>query len=185
MTFGRLTQEDVFVADNVGSSTISAFIPGAADTIFQIISSNSYGLTAFSYRPAFCVVSINLFIRLVRYLKAGNPSQGARRQEGKRMKHQHGPRVGTHAATIWFFLTFFLLPRFGYGEVGNPQSHRADPIVPGQFIVVLNRSFDPAQVASDHAAVPFHLYRVAPRGFAARLSTPKPTRFEATRVSTM
>jgi subtilisin len=89
---------------------------------------------------------------------------------GKRMKYQHGPRVGTQAATILFFLTFFLLPRFGYGEVGNPQSHRADPIVPGQFIVVLNGGFDPAQVASDHAAVPLHLYRGASRGFAARLS---------------
>jgi subtilisin len=86
------------------------------------------------------------------------------------MKYQHGPRIGIHAATIWFFLTFFFLPRFCYGEVGNPQDHRADPKVPGQFIVVLNRGFDPAQVASDHAAVPFHVYRVATRGFAASLS---------------
>lgn len=85
------------------------------------------------------------------------------------MKHQHGQRIGTHA-TIWFFLTFFFIPRFGYGEVGNSQDHRADPIVPGQFIVLLNRGIDPAQVASDHAAVPFHLYRVASRGFSARLS---------------
>ncbi|HEY6363754.1 MAG TPA: S8 family serine peptidase [Candidatus Binatia bacterium] len=86
------------------------------------------------------------------------------------MEYQHGPRVGTHAATILFFLTFFFLPHFGYGEVENPQSHRADPVVPGQFIVVLNGGFDPAQVAFDHAAVPLHLYRVASRGFAARLS---------------
>ena len=88
------------------------------------------------------------------------------------MGYQHGPRVRTRVATILFLLTFtaFFLPRFGYGEVGNPQDHRANPIVPGQFIVVLNRGFDPAQVASDHAAVPLHVYRVVSRGFAARLS---------------
>jgi subtilisin len=100
-----------------------------------------------------------------------NPRAGAPAGE-KSMGYQHGPRVRTHVATILFLLTFtaFFLPRFGYGEVGNPQDHRANPIVPGQFIVVLNRGFDPAQVASDHAAVPLHVYRVASRGFAARLS---------------
>jgi subtilisin len=86
------------------------------------------------------------------------------------MEHQHASRIWTPAAMVLFFLTFFFLPHFGYGEVGNPQSHRADPVVPGQFIVVLNRGFDPAQVASDHAAVPLHVYRAASRGFAARLS---------------
>jgi hypothetical protein len=84
------------------------------------------------------------------------------------MEHQHASRIWTPAAIVLFFLTFFFLPHFGYGEVGNPQSHRADPVVPGQFS--LNRGFDPAQVASDHAAVPLHVYRAASRGFAARLS---------------
>jgi len=74
------------------------------------------------------------------------------------------------AATVLFFLTFSFHPHFGYGEVGNSQSHRTDPVVSGQFIVVLNGGFDPAQVASDHAAVPLHVYRVASRGFAARLA---------------
>lgn len=72
------------------------------------------------------------------------------------------------AAVGLLFLTFF--PRFGYGEVGNADSHRADPVIPGQFIIVVNGGFDPAQVASDHAAIPLHVYRVASRGFAARLS---------------
>jgi subtilisin len=85
------------------------------------------------------------------------------------MEHQHASRIWTPAVVL-FFLTFFFLPPFGYGEVGNPHSHRADPVVPGQFIVVLNRGFDPAQVASAHAAVPLHVYRAASRGFAARLS---------------
>src|SRR5262245_31972797 len=101
-------------------------------------------------------------------LALGRPSGEGTPEGGKYMKHQHGQRISTHA-TIWFFLTFFFIP-FGYGEVGNSQDHRADPIVPGQFIVLLNRGIDPAQVASDHAAVPFHQYRVASRGFAARLS---------------
>ena len=86
------------------------------------------------------------------------------------MENQHSPNVRTPAATVFAFLTFFFLPHFGYGEIENPQSHRADPVVPGQFIVVLNRGFDPAQVAADHAAIPLHVYRVASRGFAARLS---------------
>jgi len=43
-------------------------------------------------------------------------------------------------------------------------------IVPGQFIVVVNEQFDPAQVAADHAAVPLHVYTVAAHGFAARLT---------------
>ena len=86
------------------------------------------------------------------------------------MENQHSPNVRTPAATVFAFLTFFFLPHFGYGEIENPQSHRADPVVPGQFIVVLNRGFDPVQVAADHAALPLHVYRVASRGFAARLS---------------
>jgi subtilisin len=86
------------------------------------------------------------------------------------MENQHSPNVWTPAATVFAFLTFFFLPHFGYGEIENPQSHRADPVVPGQFIVVLNRGFDPAQVAADHSAIPLHVYRVASRGFAARLS---------------
>ncbi|HEU4344341.1 MAG TPA: S8 family serine peptidase [Candidatus Binatia bacterium] len=72
------------------------------------------------------------------------------------------------AAIGSMFLSFF--PTFGHGEIGSGQSHRFDPVIPGQFIVVTNDGFDPAQVASDHAAIPLHVYRVASRGFAARLS---------------
>jgi len=43
-------------------------------------------------------------------------------------------------------------------------------VIPGQFIVVLNQAFDPAEVASDHALIPLHIYRHASHGFAARLS---------------
>ena len=86
------------------------------------------------------------------------------------MEHQDGLSVAKRTAMVLFFLTFFFLPHLGYGEVGNSQTHRAEPVVPGQFIVVLNRGFDPAQVAADHAALPLHVYRVASRGFAARLS---------------
>jgi subtilisin family serine protease len=84
------------------------------------------------------------------------------------MECKQGSRVWASAALTFFFLTF--LPNFGHGEVGTGQSHRVEPIIPGQFIVVVNEGFDPAQVANDHAALPFHVYRVALRGFAARLS---------------
>jgi subtilisin family serine protease len=71
---------------------------------------------------------------------------------------------------VLFGLTCLVSPHIGYGEIGNSQEHRLEPVIPGRFIVVLNQSFDPAQVASDHAAIPLHVYRVASRGFAARLS---------------
>jgi subtilisin len=74
-------------------------------------------------------------------------------------------------AAIAFFI-LILSPTLGYGEVG-PQGQGADPVVPGQFIVVVNEGIDPAQVAADHAAIPLHVYRVASRGFAARLSEPQ------------
>jgi subtilisin len=105
-------------------------------------------------------------------LSMGWSTQGMdeKRYRRKHMEHQDGSAARKPAAMVLLFLTFFFLPHFGYGEVGNSQGHRADPVVPGQFIIVLNADFDPAQVASDHAAVPFHVYRAASRGFAARLS---------------
>ncbi|MGH7774711.1 MAG: S8 family peptidase, partial [Candidatus Binatia bacterium] len=69
------------------------------------------------------------------------------------------------AMALAFIVTFTGLSQ---GEVGHGPD--LDPIVPGQFIVVVNEGFDPAQVAADHAAVPLHVYRFAARGFAARLS---------------
>lgn len=87
------------------------------------------------------------------------------------MERKYNARPWTPTALAFFFL--ILLPDLGHGEVGTSQSHRADPVVPGQFIVVLNGGFDPARVAADHAAFPLHVYRVASRGFAARLSEPQ------------
>lgn len=46
-------------------------------------------------------------------------------------------------------------------------------VIPGQYIVVVNEGYAPSQVAADHAALPLHVYTVAARGFAARLSQAK------------
>ena len=86
------------------------------------------------------------------------------------MAHRNDLRIRIPAAMVLSFLTLFFLPHSGRGEVGNSQNHRADPLVPGHFIVVVNGALDPAQVAAEYAAIPFHVYRVAARGFAARLS---------------
>jgi len=80
-----------------------------------------------------------------------------------------------HGFTFWapgalVVLLVLLASSTGHGEVGTGPSHRAEPVVPGRFIVLMNGAFDPAQVAADHAAIPLHVYRVASRGFAARLS---------------
>ena len=84
------------------------------------------------------------------------------------MQDRYGP--GKLSTTLLLFITVLLYPFVGYGEIGNSQNHRAEPVIPGQFIVVINETFDPAQVASDYAAIPLHIYRHASRGFAARLS---------------
>ena len=46
-------------------------------------------------------------------------------------------------------------------------------VIPGRYIVVVNEGYAPSQVAADHAALPLHVYTVAARGFAARLSQAK------------
>ncbi|MDP2949831.1 MAG: protease inhibitor I9 family protein [Chloroflexota bacterium] len=56
------------------------------------------------------------------------------------------------------------------GPLGPAEAWSADDSVPGQFIVVVQPGADPPQVAQDHATVPVHVYTVAARGFAARLS---------------
>lgn len=53
---------------------------------------------------------------------------------------------------------------------GDREAQAASDVVPGQFIVVLNGDHSPGAVASDHAAAPLHSFRVAARGFVARLS---------------
>ena len=84
------------------------------------------------------------------------------------MEHKSDAKIWSSVAIAFFSL--ILLAPSASAEVGGAQTHRVEPVVPGQFIVVANGGFDPAQIAADHAAIPLHVYRVASRGFAARLS---------------
>jgi hypothetical protein len=84
------------------------------------------------------------------------------------MKRKTVRKIWRSAAVTFFYLTFAAPP--ASSEVGRVPIHRGEPVVPGQFIVVANSGFDPAQIAADHAAIPVHVYRIASRGFAARLS---------------
>ncbi|MDP2660998.1 MAG: S8 family serine peptidase [Dehalococcoidia bacterium] len=74
----------------------------------------------------------------------------------------------TRWLTICVAMSLLLLP--GMGGAGVAALPQNDDIVPGQFIVVVNPGYDPGQVAASHSASPLHVYRVAARGFAARLS---------------
>jgi hypothetical protein len=141
---------------------ISTFLPVAPKTRSQIF----HGLS-----DLFCGISI-AFCRSTR-LYAARLTQFRRQgttHRGIYMQHHGVFWMDNPIAIAMFLLNFIVLPRLGYGEVGNPHSHRVDPVVPGQFIVVVSERFDPAQIAADYAAVPLHVYRVASRGFAARLS---------------
>ena len=59
------------------------------------------------------------------------------------------------------------------GSAVTATGNEPGDVIPGQFIILTEPGADPAQVAADHAARPLHVYTVAARGFAARLSQAK------------